>query len=185
MNPSLSDEELLLRLSDGDQYAFAEIYDRYWKILFQIAYARIQDQQGTEDVIHEVFASLWKNRKSSKIISLQSYLSSAVKYTIFAQIRKKMQLQNYQKTISNNYGVFEEENNCFYKQLLALTNKEVESLPEKCKLVFKYSRERGLSNAEIAVELKISRKTVENHMNKALNHLRFSLKKILLFFLFI
>jgi RNA polymerase sigma-70 factor (ECF subfamily) len=58
-------------------------------------------------------------------------------------------------------------------------NKLIEKLPEKCKLVFKFSRNAGLSISEISMELGISKKTVEGHLTKGLKALRLSLKNSL------
>ncbi|MBK7571429.1 MAG: sigma-70 family RNA polymerase sigma factor, partial [Bacteroidetes bacterium] len=55
----------------------------------------------------------------------------------------------------------------------------IESLPEQCRLVFKLSRFEELKYAEIAEQLGISIKTVENHMGKALKIMREQLKDYL------
>ena len=78
---------------------------------------------------------------------------------------------------------FELENALHNKCLLEFVSREVDVLPERCKMIFKYSREKGMTNKEIAMEMNITSKTVENQINKALHHLRFSMKKKFFFFL--
>lgn len=166
-------------LSANDEQAFTEIYNRYWKILYSIAYSRLGNSQFTEDIVHDVFASLWRNRAKLEINSLPNYLASAIKYMIFATIRKSAHEQHYRDSL-NDAGIgFDIENAVHNKCLLEFVHKEVETLPEKCRLIFKYSREKGMTNKQIAEELKITSKTVENQINKALHHLRVSMKKIL------
>lgn len=64
------------------------------------------------------------------------------------------------------------ENKLHFKRILELIDTEVEKLPAKCKLIFKCSREQGMPAKEIARELHISQKTVENQLNKALRQLK-------------
>lgn len=172
-----SDNELLHLLSADDGSAFTEIYNRYWRSVFATAYSRVKDPCLAEDILHDVFASLWSNRNKTAIVSLPNYLASASKYLVFASIRKKSYEERYfasshlkpEVTIEDDY---------LYKQLYEFASKEVESLPERCRLIFRY-RENGMTNSEIALQMKISIKTVENQINKAFHHLRFAMKKIL------
>jgi len=63
--------------------------------------------------------------------------------------------------------------------LQALVKSGIDELPEKCKSVFVKSRMEGLNHKEISEELHISPKTVENHISRALRHLRTTLKEYL------
>jgi RNA polymerase sigma-70 factor (ECF subfamily) len=171
------DNELLHLLSADDEKAFTEIYNRYWKVVFAIAYSRLKDNCLAEDILHDVFASLWANRNKSAIISLQNYLATATKYLVFATIRKKAHEERYYSS-SPLQPELNVEDDIIYKQLYEFASKEIESLPERCRLIFRY-REKGMTNSEIALQMKISIKTVENQINKAFHHLRFAMKKIL------
>ncbi|MBL7696823.1 MAG: sigma-70 family RNA polymerase sigma factor [Chitinophagaceae bacterium] len=171
------DNQLLDLLSADDGKAFTEIYNRYWRVVFAIAYSRLKDAHLAEDILSDVFTSLWSNRNKSAISSLENYLASAAKYLVFASIRKKAHEERYYATSQLNTEV-NAEDDFIYKQLYEFATKEIESLPERCRLIFRY-REKGMSNSEIALQMKISIKTVENQINKAFHHLRFAMKKIL------
>lgn len=159
-----------------DEKAFTEIYNRYWKMVLAIGISRLKDVHLAEDILHDVFASLWANRTKTEILSLENYLASATKYLVFASIRKKTHEQRYYASqLKPELNV---ENDYMYKQLYEFAAKEIESLPERCRLIFKY-RERGMSNKEIAMQMKISIKTVENQINKVFHRLRFVVRKIL------
>jgi len=86
---SYNNETLLELLTQGDEYAFTEIYDRFSKKLFAVAYSRLKEVQEAEDIVHDVFASLWANRTKVEVKSLENYLAVAAKYTVFAKIKRK------------------------------------------------------------------------------------------------
>lgn len=173
-NYSLYDEKkLLILLSNDDDLAFSEIYNRYWKKLVAIAYNRIKDIQQTEDIVQDVFVGLWKNRHESTINSLENYLATAVKYNVFNKIKNIEKAKKFQK--SNQLTlVFDSqiEATLHYKKILETVATEIELLPEKCRLVFKYSRMNNLPVKEIASIMNISPKTVENQLNKAIKRLK-------------
>lgn len=177
------DNELLPLIATGDEHAFAEVYYRYWKLLFAIAFTRLKHTQLAEDVVHDVFASLWKNRNNSEIVSLENYLASATKYMVFAVVKKHAHEFKYRETQTRSTTGFNTEDALHHKLLIDFVKREVAFLPEKCRLIFTYSRDRGMTTKEIAEELKITTKTVENQINKALHHLRFSMRKMLQVFL--
>lgn len=181
----LYDNKLLLDLLfKSDEFAFTELYNRYWKRLFAIAYNRLKDIQAAEDIVHDVFAGLWANRTKVKIESLENYLATATKYMALAKIKKKEQERLYNNT-SNQSPVVELsiENSLNCKRILEIVKMEVEKLPEKCRLIFKYSRNDGMPVKQIAKELSISPKTVQNQINKALKQLKLATRTFLHFFL--
>ena len=183
-----NNETLLDLLAKSDECAFTEIYARFWKNLFAIAYNRLREMQEAEDIVHDVFASLWTNRNKIEIESLENYLATATKYMVLSKIKRKELQRIYYKTSSQSNPVFElsVETSMHCQRILEIVKIEVEKLPEKCKLIFKYSRDEGMPVKQIAQELSISSKTVENQLNKALKKLKLATKTFsgFLFFFF-
>jgi RNA polymerase sigma-70 factor (ECF subfamily) len=174
---------LLRRLSGNDKAAFAEIYHRYWELLLGLAYNRLKNMPAAEDIVHDIFAGIWINRQKQEIGSLRNYLATAVKYSILKEVRKAALARHHLQSSPALLYATDTDNELDHKHLLSILHKEIETLPEKCKLVFRYSREQGLSAREIAEKMHISPKTVENQLNKALRRLRLT-QKNLPFFLF-
>lgn len=178
--PSYDEKELLSRLRQGDEPAFSLIYSQYWEMLYAIAYNRTKDTQLSQDIVQDVFTSLWKNRHKAEIQSLKNYLATAIKYMTFSHLHKADRMVlGEEKIVSMETGQKVVEEQIDYKNLLSALQKQTDQLPDKCRLIFKYSREQGLSVKEIADELKISPRTVETQLSKALRFLRKSLKAIL------
>ncbi|MGF7233217.1 RNA polymerase sigma-70 factor [Arachidicoccus sp.] len=181
-----SDDQLLHLVQLNDELAFKEIFDRYWKILYAIAYNRLQSIHVAEDIVQEVLTMLWVRRADLKINLLGGYLSTAVRYSVFREFKKSIQknkLHDALKINTEDYINAAVEEDMRYNVIQAQLQNEVNKLPQKCKLVFQYSRELGLSNREIADQLQLSTKTVEAHLTKALKHLRTAFKKTLSSFL--
>ena len=180
---SYDNKILLDLLSTGDELAFTELYDRFWKKLFAIAYNRLKEVQAAEDIVHDIFVALWANREKSAIGSLDNYLATAVKYMVLAKIKLKERERIYNNT-RQQVPLFDlpVETSLHYKRMLEIVKTEVEKLPEKCKLIFKYSRDEGMPVKQIAEELSISPSTVENQLNKALKQLRLATRTFLAFF---
>lgn len=180
---SYDEQGLLARLAADDKEAFAHIYHQYWELLLAMAYNRLKDLQAAEDVVHDVLAGIWHNRHKQHIHSLKNYLATAVKYRILKEIRKAALLHNYQKKEagSSRYVSIPDTSSLDHKRIMEMLQKEIDTLPEKCRLIFRFSREQGMSTRQIAGEMQISPKTVENQLNKALHRLRLTLKKHALF----
>lgn len=161
--------------------AFTEIYTRHWKLLYGIAYNRLKEMATAEDIVHDVLTLVWQKRLELAPVSLKSYLAAAVKYSVLAHLRKKISARNYllqnpaEITMTPHPEVI-----LHHKRILQMVREEVEKLPEKCRLIFKDSREQGLTTAEIAEKFNISSKTVENQLNKALRHLKSSFRSLFL-----
>ncbi len=176
-----SNQELLALLARDDKKAFTELYDRFWKKLFVIAFNRLKEKESAEDSVHDVFVSLWAGRSHIRIEQLENYLASAVKYSVLLKIKKREKERIFlEAPVSlpgqDGSGI---ERSLHYKNILEIIETEVEHLPEKCRLIFRYSRQEGMPVKQIAKELQISPKTVENQIGKALRQIRLAVRSVL------
>ena len=170
-----TDSQLLELIRKDDRVAFTELYNRYWDKLFSVAMHRLNDEHEAEEVVQEVFLSLWQRRATIELThSLNTYLSVAVKYRIInhldKQFRKKQHIDHL--AIHAPRELDSTSNWLAEKELRMQLEQTISRLPEKCRIVFLLSREQNKTNAEIAAELNIAEKTVEAHMTKALSTLR-------------
>ncbi|MBS0029032.1 RNA polymerase sigma factor [Chitinophaga sp. 22321] len=176
----LSDEELIVLMADDNEAAFTALYNRYWELLLGMAFNRLKDLPAAEDIVHDVFAGIWRNRKNLAAESLKNYLAAAVKYMTIAYFRKREYGEQYREAVTRldpqEPGM---ENVVHYRHMLQLVNEEIDKLPEKCRIVFRYSRQSGMSSREIAAQLGISHKTVDNQLHKAITLLRHKMKHLI------
>lgn len=160
-------------LEQSDELAFREIYDRYWKLLFSIACAKLDSIEETEEIIQEIFADLWLRRQKIQVTrSLKYYLVAAVKYqvmTVLAKRHQKNKLQGMLPVAENEAPAF---SFIEFQQLQQELESIISDLPERCQLIYRLSREEGYTNKQIAAELQISEKTVETQMTRALSRIR-------------
>lgn len=182
----LSDEDLAGLLKKGNINAFEEIYNRYWSRLYSAAYKRVHSRDVCQEIVQDLFTSFWLGRKELKIrMSLESYLLTAVRYKVFNYIEKELVRRNYRQSLPGLSLRIDNstEETIFFNELNKQLEEEIIHLPEKCRRVFELSRKEQKSNKEIALELNISEKTVENHITKALRLLRSGLKDSIASFL--
>jgi RNA polymerase sigma-70 factor (family 1) len=164
-----TDDELLLsiRLND-DQSAFSVLYDRYWDKSLAISYNLTRDKSQAKDIVQEVFISIWNRRKTLEIKNFSSYLATAIKFSFYMHIEKerRRRLILEEKLERKAEAAVDDQIEALYftDYFLSL----IETLPEKCKLVVSYSRLDDMSNADIAIKMNISEKTVEGHLTKGL-----------------
>jgi len=180
MRPENTDlDNLSKRLYEGDEYAFTEIFEQFWELLYFKAYSALRDKDESKDIVQKVFIDLWNRRKENLILNLKVYLLSAVKYQVFNYMRNG-------KITREHIDMFADI--LFYDHIDKLIDSNeinenlfnaVNELPEKCRNIFKLSRFESLSNREIAEKLEISVKTVENQITNAQKTLRTLLKNIL------
>lgn len=184
----MSDKALLSLLSAGDDKAFAEIYNRYWSVLYLYACKFSGHNDQAEDIVQEVFVALWNKSGELELqTSLAAYLYTSVRYKIFDLIdHEKVKAKylasfgaylNAEKTIADS-AILE-------KELLTEIESAIQLLPAKMRQVFELSRKNGLSQKEIAVQLNISDKTVKKQVSNAMRILRLKLgilSAVLLFF---
>jgi len=175
---SYSDDELTILLQQGDLNAFTAIHSRYYGILYNHAYKRLADREEVKDLLQELFTSIWNTKKDINFnVNLQAYLYTAVRNRI-------LNVYKHQKVKSNYAASFESfmvnheptpDERLRLKELIALVDLEVKSLPAKMRLIFEMSRNAHLSHNEIAEQLNISPLTVKKQVNNSLKVLRLKL----------
>ena len=180
--------KLLLGIYEGNEKAFSELYDIFYPELTRHVLSKVNDQIIAEDILHDLFFSLWKNRESIlEIKSVPAYLYSSVRYLILRYYRMKKVQEFNSSDLDDIEGVLDEvsiEDRLYYRYILDEVQSEIENLPEKCKEVFKLSREKYLSIQQISEKLSISESTVKKHINRALRQLRSFTKGKFSFILF-
>ena len=172
---SYSDSELSYLLTQDDEQAFTEIYHRFYGLLFIHASKRLNSDEEAKDVVQQLFESLWLKRAQVKPDgNLSAYLYKAIRHRILdifshQEVENKYvdSLQSFidQEQEFTDYRVRE-------KQMKALIEKEIDSLPPKMREIFLLSRMENKSHKEIAQELGISELTVKTQVKKALKILR-------------
>lgn len=187
-----SDSALLDAIRHDDEKAFAELFRRHWRKVHSMAYTRVKSQAVTEEIVQDLFISLWDKRATQSIRHLSSYLYQAVKFKVLNYIDSRMveeKYWNYYKTFIPN-----EENATdmavAYNDLMEAIEQGMQQLPEKSQRVFKMNRLEGHSIEEIANLLNLSEKAIQYHLTQSVKKLRVHLKNyifsvvILLKFLF-
>jgi RNA polymerase sigma-70 factor (family 1) len=168
----MSDEELQKLLFQKKEDAFAVIFNRYWKKLYLYAFKIYKDEAVCEDIVQEIFISLWKNADRTVILNLEAYLFKAVKFQIARQIRdlkfEKEHLDVLESIPALNYTT----DNIEYAELEKGIMNQINQLTPKCREVFLLSRQDHFTNGEIAEKLNLSIHTVEKHISNALKQLR-------------
>ena len=179
----LDDHELLLLMRNGKEAAFKEIYYRYWEKLVAMGYYYTRSTQSAEDIVGEVLIGLWQKRSTLEIQSLPAYLATAVKYSVFKAIHRKKRREELleERGPCAGEGDDETEKKLEARFLQEFVEGVVEQLPEKTRLVFRYSREEQLTTAEIAEKMQLSPKSIEYHITRALKTLREQLRKFNIF----
>jgi RNA polymerase sigma-70 factor, ECF subfamily len=154
---------------------FERLFKAHYSQLCSYANLFLNDPDATEDVVQEVFFKLWKNREELVInTTLKSYLFRAVRNGCMnvidhISIREAYKVVN-QEDIRSSEGNLVDET--VVSELEQRIRETIDMLPSERRKIFIMSRFDGLKYREIAEQLNISVKTVENQMYQALRFLR-------------
>ncbi len=183
-HPFSEEKQWLEALQSADEKGFEKIYNAYWPKLFSVVYNHVRTKEVAQEIVQEVFVSLWVNKHKLQIdTSLKGYLFQAVRNKIYDYLDRQSVRAKYegfvvsQKSDPSNFT----EQQVAYTDLHNLLHEEIKKLPETTQQVFQLSRFQGSSAPEIAEQMQVSVKTVEYHLTKALKHLRLRLGELLAF----
>ena len=187
-NDIITDNNVMIYLREGNEYAFRFIFDKYYDFLCMVAYLR--DEYISETIVGDIIYNLWEIKDNIDIkYSLRSYLVRSVKnrcinYLQQEYIQREISINQYEDKAAIEELFFIENKHplesLLEQELENKINSIINELSPECRAVFKMSRFDGMKYEEIASELNISVNTVKYHMKNALGKLRLELKDYIL-----
>ncbi|OLY93835.1 RNA polymerase sigma-70 factor, ECF subfamily [Cnuella takakiae] len=171
----LSDPELFCLLKEGQPSAFDIIYKRYYPQLYRAAWQQLGCHEYAEEMAQEVLVQLYQKRTAiGSTEHLSGYLFTLLRNRMVDLYRQQKRKQNLDLKLRQKQSIVTPpaELALESKQLAQDIEQTISRLPEKCRVVFRLSREQNLSNQEIADKMNLSVSTVEKHIAKALKKLR-------------
>lgn len=172
---AIPDAALVALLKKSDRQAFTEIYNRFKGALYVYACKIVKEEDLAEDLVQEIFISLWDKRETVVFkTTVSAYLFTAVRYKFFDWVDKQKVRDDYAASLQVfiDQGEWATDNLIAERELLNFVDQQIELLPEKMRAVFLLSYKDNLSFKEIGLRLKISDKTAQNQANTALKILR-------------
>ena len=161
-----------------DRHSFEKLFREYFPALMAFSRKILVDEDDAREVVQKVFINLWEKREEFDLSkSVKSYLFTSVHNGSLNVIRDRKKFSA--EEVPDMAGAWDVSAQIESMELEEKINEALASLPEKCREVFELSRFDGLKYNEIATQLGISVKTVENQMSKALKILREKLLKYL------
>ncbi|GAB4014969.1 RNA polymerase sigma factor [Spirosoma koreense] len=178
MKAGFTDAELICSLKEGSQKAFAEIYNRYWYKLFCVAYHETGSREDAEELVHDLFESLWNKRDQAVIRHLSAYLVISIKHLVTNYIKSKITHRRYQEylILHELHQAESTDETVQFSDLSKAVEEVMKKLPEKTCEVFRLSRFENKPVKDIARQLSLSEKAVEYHITKSLKVLQGQLK---------
>lgn len=183
MNVSRShiEKELFVRIANGDENAYSEIFRLYFEPLRSNAFKLLKSAFWAEEIIQEVFLHLWIHRDQlTEVEAPASYLYKITAYRCLNRMRRQaleIKMQYFVKKVLHGTSDSRQENSYDLKRVEMLIAEAVAQLPEQQRRIFLLQQEEELNYQEIAARLGISKNTVRNHMVRTLRSIRHNLKQ--------
>jgi RNA polymerase sigma-70 factor, ECF subfamily len=169
-----------MRASNLTEKDFEQLFELYYEGLCRIVFPILKDQAAAEDVVQDVFVKLWLRRDElSEITNFQAYLYKSVVFRALDYLRKRKTEGLMKEELKVVHSKIQEPDTTLeQKELRSAIAQGLEKMPEQMQMIFHLSRFSGLKNREVAEQLKISIKTVESNLSKALKILAEHLAKL-------
>lgn len=167
-------------LANGDTNAFEPFFEAYKKRVFGVALKMLKSETEAEEIVQEVFLSIWQARERLDTISdPEAYLFTITHNAIYTQLKKIS--RNQQLVLKVAQRISEKQNPTEEFMAVRETGKLIQEairlLSPQQRAVYELSRQSGLSYQEIAEEMHISQNTVRNHLSVARKTIRTFLNK--------
>jgi RNA polymerase sigma-70 factor (ECF subfamily) len=176
-NNTLHNDKLLFqRIAQGDAQAFAEFYDGYAVKLAMYVSRFLGSDLWAEEIVQDTFLKLWSIRETlSDIESPAAFVYRMIANRAKDHLKRReheIKLQQYLVRHVQQANTNTTQEQLDYQIGEKLYRKAIQQLPAQRSLVFKMRHEQGLSYDEIANTLGLSRHTVRNQLNLALQNIR-------------
>ena len=180
----IADSELLELTKQSSYPAFNELYQRYWKYIYTIAYKKLGDKDDAADLTQNVFMEFYDKREQLNIrIPLKNYLRTAILYKLSNYFRTKgfqekhyLSFQKFLQQSQDSDRSFDSltsrENELEFEEMVELIYRTIDEMPDKMKEIFLMSRSEQYSIIEMAEKLGLSPQTIKNQISKAFSRIR-------------
>jgi RNA polymerase sigma-70 factor (family 1) len=159
---------------------YEQVFHKYYDSLVQYANTIIRDTAESEDIVQQVFITLWEKKETINVhTSLRAMLYKSVYNASLNKIKQQKVRYKYANEYQTENSTEDSSNMIQEKELQQRIDEAIETLPTQCAKIFKMSRYEELKYKEIAESLNLSIKTIENQMGKALKLMRDNLKDYL------
>jgi RNA polymerase sigma-70 factor (ECF subfamily) len=184
LNPEvLSDSSLLQQVEQGSKRAFDLLFEKHWAAAYSSAYRRLRDADQAKDIIQDIFTHIWLNREILHIRNLPAYLSRAVRNRVIKAVAKQKLSHPFFNILEEGLGSeLGADKELLWKEFFRAYEQLVATFPTKRQLIFRLRFENDLSTKDIAHQLGLSRKTVQNQLGKAIEQLRINLTHLLVLY---
>jgi RNA polymerase sigma-70 factor (ECF subfamily) len=170
------DQLLLTQIKNGNKGSFNALYEKYWEILYNNAYKRLKDAEPAKDIVQEIFTFIWVKRESLQIDNVPAYLNTAVRNKVFKLVAQQKLSHPFFEVLQSITDVQPQaDEGLLTKEFLKSYETLIKTLSSKKEIIFRLRYQEDLSTRDIAQLLKLSRKTVQNQLLRAIEQLRVSL----------
>jgi len=169
----MNEEKLIKKLRNGKATAYQYLFSEYYDWLCNYTFKLCSDHSLAEDIVQEALVGFWEKRKVIVITtSLKNYLFRTCHNQFLQYVRS--QKINYDSLDKIRWDVISEATleNDSYDFRMEKLNRLIDQLPPRCKEIFIQNKFEKKKYKEIALDMGLSVKTVENQMSKALHFLK-------------
>jgi len=178
--PAYDERELCIRIADGDEQAFAEVYYKYVALLFPYLSSLTKSESAAEEIIQNSMLRIWLNRdKLVEIENLRGWIFRIASNEAKNHFKKVATFNrvkdNYEDELMRPSVSTDTENTAF--EIKRIVGNAIDRLSPQRKKIYKLNREDGMKVSEIAEALGLSPETVKKHLYTALEQIREELKQ--------
>lgn len=180
LDRDMNEKELLQQMAAGDETAYRQLFHLHWSNVYNVALVLTKSIELAEDMVQDIFLKIWQKREQFTAVErFEDYLFIMARNHIYTELKKRSretvfreQIKDYFETSLDNADL-----SLLTKEIQNTLHHAISQLTPQQQLVYKMSREQGLSHEEIATALNISRNTVRNHIVHSLKIIRSYLKE--------
>ncbi|MET3880788.1 sigma-70 family RNA polymerase sigma factor [Chitinophaga sp. OAE865] len=179
VNQTYNERTLLLQIAAGDELAYRQVFNSHWNQIYQVALSFLKTPGEAKEAVQTVFIKLWEKRhKLPEVNNFDAWLFIVARNTIVNILHQQTSFVDVAQvgdTVPEDY--LTPDSLLEYKQTASLIQDAIALLPPQQSVIFRLSREQGLTHPQIARELNIAPATVKSHMVRALNTIREYVRK--------